>query len=281
MLALLLACAAVADEPLPAASAAEGISPAALEQAAAAARARGGDRFTVVVEAPYVVAGDEEAAWVRRRASGTIRWAHAALRADFFPLDPGEPVTVWLFRDDDSYERHVLEWKGEHPTTPYGFADDDGLFMNIGTGGGTLVHEMVHPLMHANFPDCPAWYNEALASLFEAVTDRGGRIWGFTNWRLTGLQASLAAGEVPPFAELMALDHDGFYGPRSGLWYAQGRYLLQHLQERGLLREYHRRFVASVADDPTGEQTLKAVLGVEDLSAYQAEWSAWVAGLSL
>jgi len=28
-----------------------------------------------------------------------------------------------------------------------------------------LVHEIVHPFMRANFPECPAWFNEGLASL--------------------------------------------------------------------------------------------------------------------
>ena len=30
-----------------------------------------------------------------------------------------------------------------------------------------LVHEMVHPFMDADFPACPAWFNEGLASLYE------------------------------------------------------------------------------------------------------------------
>ena len=34
--------------------------------------------------------------------------------------------------------------------------------MNISTGGGTLVHEIVHPFIEANFPACPPWLNEGL-----------------------------------------------------------------------------------------------------------------------
>jgi len=46
------------------------------------------------------------------------------------------------------------------------------------------VHEIVHPFMAANFPDCPAWFNEGLASLYEQSSERDGKIIGLTNWRL-------------------------------------------------------------------------------------------------
>jgi hypothetical protein len=60
--------------------------------------------------------------------------------------------------------------------------------MNIDTGGGTLVHEIVHPFIAANFPECPSWFNEGLASLYEQSGESRGRIRGRTNWRLAGLQ---------------------------------------------------------------------------------------------
>jgi hypothetical protein len=59
--------------------------------------------------------------------------------------------------------------------------------MNIQTGGGTLVHEIVLPFMEANFPQCPPWFNEGLGSLYEASSERDGEIIGLLNWRLKGL----------------------------------------------------------------------------------------------
>jgi len=238
----------------------------------------GGEPFTILVEPPYVVAGDEHPRQVAARTRTTIAWAHAELRKHFFARDPERPVAVWLFRDDESYTRHVFAFLGQHPTTPYGFADHHGLYMNIGTGGGTLVHEMVHPLMRANFPACPPWYNEGLASLYEHVGKRYGRIWGHTNWRLDGLQQSLASDEVPPFAELMALDSAGFYDAgNSGRNYAQSRFLLQYLQDHGQLEDFHRAILADETD-PSGVRALRKTVG--DLGAFQQTWSAWVAGLS-
>ena len=68
--------------------------------------------------------------------------------------------------------------------------------MNIDTGGGTLVHEIVHPFIAANFPDCPAWFNEGLASLYEQSGEYRGRIWGRTNWRLAGLQEAIQPNQA-------------------------------------------------------------------------------------
>ena len=232
--------------------------------------------FTVVVERPYVVAGDGTPAEVERRARQTVRWAHAQLRSLYFDADPPEPVAVWLFADDDSYVRHVEAWLGDSPDTPYGFANDDGLFMNISTGGGTLVHEMVHPLIAANVPGCPPWFNEGLASLYEASGERDGRIVGLLNWRLPGLQEGLRKGTAPSLTTLMALDTEGFYEDPHGTHYGVARYLVYRLQEEGVLERYFDELVANLAQDPTGVQALKTVLGRDDLDTFEAEWRAWV-----
>ena len=57
----------------------------------------------------------------------------------------------------------------EEPSTPYGYfvPRERRMVMNIRTGGGTLVHEMVHALMKPDFPDVPTWFDEGLASLLE------------------------------------------------------------------------------------------------------------------
>lgn len=220
-----------------------------------------------------VVAGDEAPAQVAQRAARTVAWAHRRLRERFFEKDPVAPVPVWLFRDADSYAWHVEKWLGRAPHTPYGFADASGLYMDIDTGGGTLIHEMVHPLMWANFPEAPPWYNEGLASLFEAAREKDGAIAGMLNWRLPALEAAIERRRFLPFDALLGMDSAVFYDPRvSGTNYAQARYLLYHLQEEGKLLDFHRAFRANVARDPSGEATLKRVLGVDDLRAFQRRW---------
>jgi hypothetical protein len=151
--------------------------------------------------------------------------------------------------------------------------------MNIATGGGTLVHEIVHPFMRANFPECPDWFNEGLASLYEQSEDRGGHIRGRTNWRLAGLQQAIRDGNLSSFEGLTATTADQFYNQDRGSNYAQARYLCYYLQERGLLVKFYQEFVAGRKDDPTGYKTLQKVLGEKDMAAFQKRWEAYVLGL--
>ena len=233
--------------------------------------------FTVVALPPFTVKGDESPERVRAHARHTVLWAAELLKRDFFQADP-EPVDVWLFKDAESYERHAKQLFGEAPSTPYGYysAEHQALVMNIATGGGTLVHEMVHPFVRANFPACPAWLNEGLGSLFEQSDGRDGHIVGLTNWRLDGLQRAIRRGQVPSFRALTATTTDEFYGEDQGTNYAQARYLLYYLQERGLLVRYFREVRERQAEDPTGYDTLRRVLGEKDMGAFQRRWEAFV-----
>jgi hypothetical protein len=237
-----------------------------------------GRGFHVVVEAPFVVIGDESAATVRRRAKETVAWAVERLRRAYFPQDPARTIEIWLFKDTDSYETHAKEFFGKKPTTPYGYysATHRALVMNISTGGGTLVHEIVHPFIEANFPRCPAWFNEGLASLYEQCRDRDGVIWGETNWRLEGLKKAIAAGRTPSFEELCGTSTDEFYADERGVHYAQARYLCYYLQERGLLADYYRQFSGASASDPTGYKTLRKILGSPNMDDFQKKWEAFV-----
>ena len=148
--------------------------------------------------------------------------------------------------------------------------------MNIATGGGTLIHGIVHPFVAANFPHCPAWFNEGLGSLYEQCGEEDGRIHGYTNWRLRGLQEAIRGKHVPSFATLSATTDEQFYNEDRGTNYAQARYLCYYLQEHNLLRKYYHRFLADRRTDPSGYKTLKAVLRRDDMAAFQKEWEAWV-----
>lgn len=239
------------------------------------------DGFHVVVQPPFVVVGDEAEPVVQRRARETVKWTVDRLKKDFFSRDPEHILTIWLFRDEASYREHAAEFFGEEPSTPYGYYSSShrALVMNIATGGGTLVHEIVHPFMEANFPACPAWFNEGLGSLYEQCGDRNGQIWGYTNWRLPGLQRAIRAGEVPSFEQLLSTTDDQFYRQDPGTNYAQARYLCYYLQEKGLLTRFYEEFRASWQSDPRGVEALKRVLGTDDLVAFKTRWEAFVLAL--
>ncbi|MEM7159044.1 MAG: hypothetical protein AAF799_39770 [Myxococcota bacterium] len=249
-----------------------------LEARAEALRERYGSYgFSVVVERPFVVLGDQGPRELRRRAEGTIRWAVKRLEQDYFDEAPRDIVEVWLFGDDESYRKHARAIFDDEPDTPYGYftPTHQALIMNISTGGGTLVHELVHPFIDSDFPACPSWFNEGLASLYEQCRDQDGHIWGLTNWRLAGLQEAIEAGRLPSFSTLMSTTRDEFYDEDPGSNYAQARYLCYALQERGLLRSFYRDYRRDVGRDPTGLATLRAHVG-DDLEKFQRKWERWV-----
>lgn len=242
--------------------------------------------FTWTWQPPFVVIGDEAPTVVRQRATNTVQWAVDRLKRDYFQRDPTPLVDIWLFKDKVSYEQWTKKLFNDEPTTPFGYFSPahHALFMNISTGGGTLVHEIVHPFMRANFPACPAWFNEGLASLYEQSGSEGGRIVGYPNWRLPALQEAIRAGKVLPFEKLLATTENEFYGggtsaKRYNQHYAQARYLCYYLQQQGLLVKFYGSFVAGAKTDPAGVQTLRTVLGEKDLKAFQKKWEKFVIGL--
>ncbi len=235
-------------------------------------------KFHIVLEKPFVVVGDESAARVKSRAAGTIRWAITRIKKLYFPKDPTHIIDIWLFKDKESYEKYTKEVFDDEPGTPFGYYTPyhRALIMNISTGGGTLVHEIVHPFMASNFVDCPSWFNEGLASLYEQCGHENGKIWGYTNWRLRGLQKAIEAEQVPPFENLCNTTTKQFYREDRGTNYSQARYLCYYLQEKGLLVKYYHEFRKNAQKDPSGYKTLVSVLGAEDMEEFQKKWQAYV-----
>ena len=240
-----------------------------------------GADFTVVIERPFVVIGDESPNTVKLHAEKTVRWSVTRLKAAFFEKDPANIIDIWLFKDKERYEKHARAIVNDEPTSPFGYSSPghNALIMNIATGGGTLVHEIVHPFMDADFPACPAWFNEGLASLYEQSIGKGGRISGLTNWRLPGLKEAIRGKKLMSFESLTHTTADEFYSADSKTHYAQARYLCYYLQEKELLETYYRRFKAESAKDPSGYETLKSVLNETDMSAFQQEWEKFVLAL--
>jgi len=124
---------------LPAASAAARSSqelPAALQQRLQEVQALAPAGFTVLVQPPFIVAGDEPADTVRERAKNTVSWTVDRLKRDFFAKEPEEVIAIWLFKDDASYAANTRRLFQMTPLSRYGFYSPRhrALIMNIGTG---------------------------------------------------------------------------------------------------------------------------------------------------
>jgi hypothetical protein len=259
-------------------------SPRKVERLKAELREQFDGKFEIIPIGPWIVATDLSRDDATLFAESTIARYAAAIQRQLFTKTPRtEPVKVMLFRDKASYEFWNQKLFNEKPNTPYGYYSRarNAMVMNIGTGGGTLLHEMAHAMAEADFSDIPAWLNEGIGSLFEASgRGRDGRVVGVTNWRLTGLKEDLQKGSAPKLSELLALSDNDFYGPRSGSNYAAARYLMQYLQQQGKLETFYTRI--RDGKDADALTTLRFVfdnkLTVEQI---EAAVYAWVKTLSL
>ena len=111
------------------------------------------------------------------------------------------------------------KWFGDEDVS---YASDDFrslinvMLMNVGTGTGTLVHELTHAPIKPDFPQVPAWFNEGLAAAcssnarWPAATSAG---W-VTNWRLPDLQRAIRKERIALDRARLAKDED-FYGQRT------------------------------------------------------------------
>jgi hypothetical protein len=235
------------------------------------------EKLNWLVAPPFVVAGNGTPAQLARYRDGTLLAAERALEATFFAKPPAEPILVLLFESEGPYRRLSKKWLEDDNVSHYGFYRpwDHIMVMNVSTGLGTLVHELTHALIAPDFPAVPSWFNEGLASLFEQCSLGNNTITGHENWRLPALQAAIKGNKLRSFKEL-AEDPD-FYGePSRGLNYAQARYLMFYLQEKGLLVRYYKTYRDGIANDPTGLKSLEKVIGPEKLPDFEKQWRKWV-----
>ncbi len=234
------------------------------------------ERMNCLLCPPFVLAGDGGDGRLRRYRDQTVLAAADALHRKFFDQQPTEPILILLFESAEPYRRLSKKWFGDKDISPYGyFRRDNIMVMNVGTGTGTLVHELTHALIKPDFPAVPDWFNEGLGSLFEQCTLANNDIHGLPNWRLPALQKAIRANKLRPLRELLEDDHfyaDDHVGPN----YAQARYLLMYLQEGGKLAEFYKQLKAHQADDPSGLKTLETVVAPQSLEQFEKAWRSWV-----
>lgn len=226
----------------------------------------------------FAVAGNISQREFNSLKNGTVKACSAALFKDYFDKKPDYIIKVYLFDDASSYESYCKKTLGRAPSTPYGFYQDTtkSLIMNISTGGGTLVHEMVHAMINPDFPDVPAWFNEGLGSLYEQChIQEDGSLRGLINWRYKGLMESVKDNTLVPLKEIFSMTNNEFYGTNSGIHYAQTRYFCLYLQENKVLTQFYKKFRDGFSIDKTGIKFIEELLQ-KPIGEIDKNWQEWI-----
>jgi len=140
------------------------------------------------------------------------------------------------------------------------------------SGFGTLFHEAIHAMVHADFSgDPPSWFNEGFASLFEqGRVLRGEWVYGNPNpWRETPYRAAFEGGKVPPLAKFFALTEKDFRGGDEMLHYNTGRSVCLWLLRRG--EDQLARYVDLVRQKKGGVAAIEGASGLK-LAEIEASW---------
>ncbi|MBI3184781.1 MAG: hypothetical protein HYZ28_21805 [Myxococcales bacterium] len=154
--------------------------------------------------------------------------------------EPKRPVDVCLFDSARAYRHFSDTVMGERPSE-LGFYQPASrvVVVNLEAGPRNMSHELVHPLVHDDFPLVPSWLSEGLGSLYGGsdVTPRGVRF--FVNYRNREVQAAISAGALPTVAELSAVRTEQVYGGQAMLWYGFSRAVLLFLESKGELSGFY------------------------------------------
>lgn len=165
---------------------------------------------------------------------------HRYFAAQYFTTSPDNWVTVLIAERPTPLvkaTRQLYPSVGLLQYAPFlGYYNpSDNLIMATSgrAGYGTLLHEMVHALMAADYPDAPAWLNEGLASLYERTQWRDGKLRGLPNWRMDSMRET----HVSTLA-LLAEQSSGVELHSREI--AEYRLLLLFMDQRDLLDDLYR-----------------------------------------
>jgi len=219
--------------------------------------------------------------------TGASAIARRALQAFFngrFRTRPAEPVLVYLFSSQKPYQAYCRKRWNEPCISSYGFylGDEGRIVLDVGPGVGTLTHELVHPILRADFPDAPTWLDEGIASLYEGFAlGPGDQIRGTRNWRLPRLKQALhrkSETDEVTVSALFALSDSEFRNEKEDLNYALARAFCWWMEQKGWLWPFYHAYRDGFADDPKGERAVESVTGKTPLELDQP-FRSWLRAL--
>lgn len=172
---------------------------------------------------------------------------------------------IYIFAEFDDYKEFVLKNYeiAENDISPYGFykISKNVIVIRYVSWKGSLLHEITHRFIKSDFPNAPSWFDEGFASLNEKSTFISGTLIGDFSLRILPLRRALKEDKYTGLKKLMETNDEELYGQRTSYYYAQARYLLMYLQEKGLLDKYYSLFRDTYDKDNSGISQLKEITG--------------------
>jgi len=194
-----------------------------------------------------------------------IRFTIDAMLNTYINVKPDKVTPIFLFEDYDSYKNFSINTfnMDEKDLSPYGFykISKNVIVIRYVSWKGSLSHEITHALIQNDFPDIPSWFNEGLAALHEKSTYKNGTLVGDFSWRILSIRRAFNENTYTGLEELMTTNDDELYGKKTSFYYAQSRYLLMMLQQKGLLKDYYIYFRDNFETDKTGIKQLEKITG--------------------
>ena len=235
---------------------------------------------TIMVVKPFVIITDINSSSTQQDIKRIIELSTMTFKRLFFKNNPENIIDIWILKNRAEYIKFnhaLLNSTSRDDVAGYYMKDKNALVLDITTGIGTIVHEMVHAFMDNNFPDAPAWFDEGLASLYEGLISDNQGIKGDLNWRLPLLKQTIRADKLNSFKRLTDMNATEFYNNQTvSINYAQARYIFYYLQEKGLLTKFYQTALANIKKDPTCYESLKHILDKKDMKKFTKEWEKYI-----
>ena len=210
----------------------------------------------------------------------------------FHVRNPG-PLNLYLFKDQDSYLRHLATMRINGTGSAGMFfvrGDERGLAAWVGERDiesvkGTLRHEGLHQIAHQRIhQNLPQWVNEGLAEYFQysMVTSRGLETGLADPAALARIQAAVRRDTHIPLYELLYVTNRDWNdrvrsGEGASLQYDQAWSVVHFLvhAKRGQYEDLLIRFLRECSTGKSAQQATEAVFS-RDLATMERAWSAYI-----
>ncbi len=213
----------------------------------------------------FVVFSDMNDELTYKLIDNDVRNTIDAMTNNYVNKLPDKITPIYLFAEFDNYKEFVLKNYdiAEIDISPYGFfkISRNVIVIRYVSWKGSILHEITHRFIKSDFPNATSWFDEGFASLNEKSVFKNGNLIGEFSLRIIPLRRAISGDTYTGLQRLMVTNDNELYGKRTSFYYAQSRYLLMFLQEKGLLDKYYKLFRDTHEIDNTGISQLKEITG--------------------